>query len=69
MKRSTGRELADASKAKRARPSEDRRGVILPDGGLDIDVELDLVAIRILDVQAVGDDVIRRPDQTGPGCC
>jgi acyl-CoA thioester hydrolase len=54
-----------ASKAKRARSSEDRRRVILPDGRLDIDVELDLIAIRIFDVEAVGDDVIRRPDETG----
>jgi acyl-CoA thioester hydrolase len=65
MKRSPRRELADRSKPKRARPGEDRRRVILPDRRLDIDVELDLVAIRILDVKAVGDDVIRRADETG----
>jgi len=55
--------LRPGSKPKRARPSEDRRRVILPDGRLDIDVELDLVAIRILDIQTVGDGVMptRRP--------
>ena len=57
--------MRSTSKAKRARPCEDRRRVLLPDGRLDIDVELDLIAIRILDVQAMGDDVIRRSDQTG----
>jgi len=45
--------LRTRSKPKRARPGEDRRRVILPDGWLDIDVELDLVAVRILDVDAV----------------
>ena len=30
--------------------------------GLHVDVELDLVAVRILDVQRVGDRVVRRPD-------
>jgi len=64
MKRSPRRDLAD-SEPKRAGPSEDRRGVILPDGRLDIDVELDLIAVRIFDVEAVGDGVIRRADQAG----
>ena len=57
--------MRSASKPKRARPSEDRRRVILPDGRLDIDIELDLIAVGILDVKAVGDRVIRRSDQTG----
>ena len=57
--------MRSASKPKRARPSKDRRRVILPDGRLDIDVELDLIAVGILDVKAVGDRVIRRADQTG----
>jgi len=38
--------------------------MLIPDGGLDIDVQLDLVAIRILDVQAVGHAVVRRPDDS-----
>src|SRR6202035_5501117 len=79
MKRSPRRDLADKNvprlpcgggqggvlEPQGARPSEDRRGVILPDGRLDIDVELDLIAVRIFDVEAVGDGVIRRADQAG----
>jgi len=57
--------LRPGSKPERARPSEDRRRVILPDGRLDIDVELDLIAIRILDVETVGDGVVRRADEAG----
>ena len=56
--------MRSASKPKRPRPSEDRRRVILPDGRLDIDIELDLIAVGILDVKAVRDRVIRRSDQT-----
>src|SRR5258708_1354579 len=77
IKRFPGRELADNSvpplgkggglEPKGARPSEDRRRVILPGRRLDIDVELDLIAIRILDVEAMGDRVIRRTDEAGAG--
>src|SRR6266849_9648475 len=50
---------------KRARPGEDRGRVVFPDRRLAVDVELDLIPIRILDVEAVGDRVVCRPHEAG----
>src|SRR5207302_11463079 len=67
MKRCSASELAHPLKAEAGEAGRRSPGVILPDGWLDIDVELDLVAVRILDVEAVGDGVIRGTDEAGTG--
>src|SRR5205823_13281059 len=55
------------SEPERTGLGEDGRRILLPDRRLDVDVELDLVAVRILDVETVGDGVIGGPDEPSAG--
>ena len=47
--------------------ASNERRVGAPVRGLDVDVELDLVAVRVEQVQAVGDGVVARADDLDPG--
>ena len=46
---------------------EDGRWILFPDGRLHVDIEFDLVAVGILDVETVGDGVIGGADESRPG--